>query len=370
MITSKFSVLFKILFLLSLFFTIGCTSNKTTPSARIVEFDELAGVMPEIPKGGGSRKVGKPYKILGEWYIPKENKNYKSVGIASWYGTDFHGRLTANGEIYDMNAMTAAHPTLPMPSIVKVTNLENGRTAVVRVNDRGPFAKDREIDMSRAAAEHLGFKKKGTAKVKVEFIKEASLANVENLERQLLSNNQIQYAKALKRARNIEYAKNNKKSYNRNMQPKVSNVSYVRNNTSPSYVPQKTRYKVRKVVREPVSRKTAAKLAATYQARQDKAKTRRFEHAASQQKVTTKPTSIPSYYVQIGAFGNTGNVEKVVADLRNYIYKIQIEPVLSTGRTLQRVRLGPIYSKKEALESLTQLTESGWRDSRLVVASQ
>lgn len=124
---------------------------------------------------GGIYKIGNPYKILGDWYYPQEDPNYVGVGIGSWYGEKFHGRRTANGEIFDMNLLTAAHPTLPMPVRLRVTNMENGRSVVVRMNDRGPFAKGREIDLSKRAAEVLGFKQQGTAKVKVEYLGRAPL---------------------------------------------------------------------------------------------------------------------------------------------------------------------------------------------------
>ena len=124
---------------------------------------------------GGIYKIGTPYEIEGDWYYPQEDATYDNTGIASWYGSKFHGRRTANGEIFDMDLLTAAHPTLPMPVRAKVTNLENGRSVVVRINDRGPFAKDREIDMSRHAADVLGFKEKGTAQVRVQYLGRAPL---------------------------------------------------------------------------------------------------------------------------------------------------------------------------------------------------
>ena len=116
----------------------------------------------------GSYKVGKPYKVNGIWYTPQADPYYDRTGVSSWYGRDFHGKRTANGEKYDMNAMTAAHPTLPLPSYVLVTNLENGRKAVLRVNDRGPFAKGRILDVSRRAAQVLGYERNGTARVRVQ----------------------------------------------------------------------------------------------------------------------------------------------------------------------------------------------------------
>jgi len=122
----------------------------------------------------GRYKVGDPYRIGTKWYYPEEDFGYVETGEASWYGQQFHGRQTASGERYDMNALTAAHPTLPMPSIVRVTNLDNGRNIVLRINDRGPFANRRIIDVSRAAAERLDMIGTGTAQVRVEILPEQS----------------------------------------------------------------------------------------------------------------------------------------------------------------------------------------------------
>lgn len=142
---------------------------------------ELAGLSPKaqaeiIKKYGGIYKVGKPYQIAGRWYYPKEDYSYSETGVASWYGEDFNGKATANGERYDMNTLTAAHRTLPLPCIVKVTNLQNGRSIVVRVNDRGPYVKDRIIDLSKRGATLLGYIGQGTTKVKVEIMAKESKA--------------------------------------------------------------------------------------------------------------------------------------------------------------------------------------------------
>jgi rare lipoprotein A len=114
--------------------------------------------------------AGPPYQVAGRWYVPAHEPNYNEVGIASWYGPTFHGKPSASGEMFDENALTAAHPTLPIPSLVRVTNLENGRGVVVRLNDRGPFVDDRIIDLSRAAGAALDMHDKGTAKVRVEYV--------------------------------------------------------------------------------------------------------------------------------------------------------------------------------------------------------
>ena len=119
----------------------------------------------------GHFKVGNPYEIQGVSYFPQNYEDYQETGVASWYGADFHGKPTANGEIYDSNTMTAAHPTLPLPSMVRVTNLNNGVSVIVRVNDRGPFSKNRVIDVSEKAADALGFKGNGTTEVKIELLR-------------------------------------------------------------------------------------------------------------------------------------------------------------------------------------------------------
>lgn len=128
-----------------------------------------------LPRGGGRDQLGKPYKVRGKWYHPKEDPNYRKVGTASWYGDAFHGRLTANGEIYDATHLTAAHPTMPLPSYARVTNKENGNSIIVRVNDRGPYEEGRIIDLSRRAAELLDYTRTGTAKVEVEYVGRAPL---------------------------------------------------------------------------------------------------------------------------------------------------------------------------------------------------
>ncbi|MEJ2694694.1 MAG: septal ring lytic transglycosylase RlpA family protein, partial [Candidatus Thiodiazotropha sp.] len=145
------------------------SSSKPHYSKRVVEYGQ------PVPKGGGRYKVGLPYTIKGKTYTPKEVSHYDQVGIASWYGKDFHGRRTANSEVYDMEALTAAHTTLPLPSYVRVTNLSNGRSLVLRVNDRGPYAHNRVIDLSWAAASLLQIERAGTGRVRVQYLKPAPL---------------------------------------------------------------------------------------------------------------------------------------------------------------------------------------------------
>ena len=146
-------------------------------SPRVVALGE------PVPKGGGVRKIGQPYVAAGETVVPREDPDYDRAGIASWYGEMFHGRKTANGEVYDMDALTAAHPTLPLPSYVKVTHLGNGRSLVLRVNDRGPFARNRIIDLSRRAAKLLGIQMAGTGPVRVKYLRPAPLDGDDSFER-------------------------------------------------------------------------------------------------------------------------------------------------------------------------------------------
>ncbi|MDA4843751.1 septal ring lytic transglycosylase RlpA family protein [Hoeflea poritis] len=129
----------------------------------------------KVRKGGGTYKIGKPYKVKGRWFHPKEEKDYDKRGYASWYGPNFHGRLTANGEIYDQYHLSAAHPTFPLPSYARVTNTKNGHSVIVRVNDRGPFAKGRIIDVSSKTADILDMKQEGVAKVRVQYIGKARM---------------------------------------------------------------------------------------------------------------------------------------------------------------------------------------------------
>jgi rare lipoprotein A len=130
----------------------------------------IAGCSSSPPSPEGTYKLGKPYQIAGRWYHPEYDPGYDRVGVASWYGEPFHGRATANGEVFDRGIVTAAHPTLPLPSMVSVTNLDNGREMTIRVNDRGPFVGDRIIDLSQEAARQLGFEQRGLAPVRVRFV--------------------------------------------------------------------------------------------------------------------------------------------------------------------------------------------------------
>jgi rare lipoprotein A len=150
-------------------------ASRVDPKYGVSSSPRVVALGDPVPKGGGTYRVGKPYIVAGRVYVPEEDVNYREDGLASWYGDDFHGRLTANGEIFDMASLSAAHPTLPMPCYARVTNLSNGKSLIVRVNDRGPYHGNRVMDVSSRAAELLEFKNNGVARVRVEYVARAPL---------------------------------------------------------------------------------------------------------------------------------------------------------------------------------------------------
>jgi len=152
-----------------------CSSSRYDSQLGVDSSPRVIDPGEPVPKGGGSYRIGSPYMVGGRMYVPQYDPHYKAVGLASWYGDDFHGRYTANGEIFDLDAISAAHPTMPLPSYARVTNLANGRSLIVRVNDRGPYARDRIIDLSVRAAKLLDFYHRGTTMVRVEYVGPAPL---------------------------------------------------------------------------------------------------------------------------------------------------------------------------------------------------
>jgi rare lipoprotein A len=163
----------------------GNLSSRVDPKYGVSSSPRVVAFGDPVPKGGGTYRVGKPYTVGGRVYIPEEDINYHEEGLASWYGDDFHGRLTANGEVFDMASLSAAHPTLPMPCYARVTNLSNGKSLIVRVNDRGPYHGNRLMDVSSRAAELLEFKGNGVARVRVEYVGRAPLEGSDD--RQLMA---------------------------------------------------------------------------------------------------------------------------------------------------------------------------------------
>lgn len=163
----------------------GKFASRVDPKYGVSSSPRVVAPGEPVLKGGGTYRVGKPYVVAGRTYVPEEDVRYRAEGMASWYGDAFHGRLTANGEVFDMASLTAAHPTLPMPSYARVTNLSNGKSVIVRVNDRGPYHGNRLIDVSNKTAEVLEFKGNGVARVRVEYVGRAPLEGSDD--RQLIA---------------------------------------------------------------------------------------------------------------------------------------------------------------------------------------
>lgn len=260
---------------------------------------------------GGVYKVGNAYQVGGVWYHPKEDPRYDETGIASWYGHPFHGKQTANGETYDMNEMTAAHKTLPMPVMVRVTNLENGRSIVLRVNDRGPFVNGRVIDVSRRGAQLLGFEGKGTAMVRV----------------QVISPDPGPAGPVI--AQRVE-------------------------------TPPEQRNALAAI---PIGRVTSESLAPPPGVEPAPAG-KRPEEPAEVSFVGTK--GAPKIYVQAGAFSQRERANTVANRVQPFGPAF-IQPIAAEGRELYRVRIGPLASVEQADVALDRVIKGGFNEARIVV---
>ncbi len=298
----------------------GCTETKF-----IAHLVKQVPMPSDLPKSKGSFKVGSPYKIKGRTYYPEERYNYVEKGIASWYGPNFHGKFTANGEVYNQYELTAAHKTLQMPSIIRVTNLENGRSLILRVNDRGPYSRSRILDVSKRAAELLGFKKQGTARIKLQVLeKESKIV--------------AQAAKEGRDTSGMEIAFNNKSYPIKHIQiadnlPKANN--------SPAKI---TSF-------EKESLPDIQQLSKTNITKADIVKT------------AVVPTKI---YVQAGSFSNHENALKLASNLSN-IGSSDIYPTMINNRQFYRVRVGPFDSVERADTILNRLVDSGNSQAMIII---
>lgn len=282
----------------------------------------------------GTFKVGNPYQIKGVWYRPRESYTYSETGIASWYGPQFHKKRTANGEIFDMNEMTAAHRTLQLPSIVRVTNLENGRSLIVRVNDRGPFAHGRIIDLSKKSAELLGFKNQGTAKVKVEVLPTES--------RQI-----AELAKRGESTKGTEVAFNNKGLAGKPGRSEISEVELAkvdyREGVTPDPVEQE-------VLNSPNFKST-------------------LKNGNIMPEPIVQEVPVPAetnIFVQAGAFSSSERA-KALANMLQKHANAQVYPALIDGKQFYRVRLGPVENVKVADNLLEKLVAEGQPQAVIVV---
>jgi rare lipoprotein A len=284
----------------------------------------------------GNYKIGNPYQISGTWYYPAEEWDYDETGIASWYGTDFHGKDTANGETYDMNDLTAAHRTLPLPSFVRVINLENGRSIVLRVNDRGPFAKGRIIDVSRRGAQLLGFKEQGTARVRVQILAERSQA----LKAQMLGQDSI-----AEHGSPIQVDKLPKASVSAESLPPPPGAQAAPQPAAPA---------------EPAAVPPSAPTSQIAAAEEVRPGT------LPEPEVTTVAVGPTNIFVQAGAFTNYQNAMKTKI-LVSRVSPASISHVLIDNKDFYRVRVGPLASVADADRALEQLQAIGYPGARIIV---
>jgi len=285
----------------------------------------------------GSFKVGNPYKIRGKTYYPQESYNHTETGIASWYGPGFHGKMTANGEIFNENELTAAHRTLQMPSLVRVTNLENGKSLIVRVNDRGPFARGRVIDLSKRAAELLDMKVAGTAKVKIELLPQESqkIAAIAQSGQSTRG-----YEVALNQGRKLPPAARPDGSY------KLASNSFQHPGT-PAPPPSAA-----------ISREELAAPAITGQTRNGA--------FYPDPVVSERAVSASNIYIQAGSFTVYDNAQQLSRSLSRFA-QTEVQPALIGGTQYYRVRLGPIARVDQADRLLASVVAEGNNGAVIVV---
>ena len=278
-----------------------------------------------VPPSAGIFKIGQPYQIEGTWYYPREQPDYDETGIASWYGPTFYGQHTANGETFDASALTAAHRTLPMPVNVRVTNLENGRSLILRVNDRGPFARGRIIDVSEQAAKLLGFYGKGTARVRVTYMSRAPLPGMD-VPAGPETPTEVANALPAKPEGHVQVA-------SLTAVPGLPVAQPVPTESLPQPAPQP----VIEAGLEPDG------------------------HV-----IHVPVPAVTHLYVQAGAFGNLENAHRLEARL-SAAHGLFIAPIDRNGQRLYRVRIGPFDDVGEADAALANVVKLGGSDAKIVV---
>jgi peptidoglycan lytic transglycosylase len=329
--------LIRLLFSLLLIGTIGasvvaCRSgNGEKLGERVVPLGQ------PVPKGGGRYTAGSAYQVDGVWYQPREDPTYDRVGTASWYGELFHGRRTANGEIYDMDRLSAASPTLPMPVYARVTNLENRRSIIVRVNDRGPYRSDRIIDLSRRSAEALGFRERGTARVRVQYLARAPLNGDDSYERRYLaSQGWAHFA-----------------SHGSTRDPGA--VGSVAASTLQKPKPLPVAGSVGAPVPQQVMPGGAPQLRWQASARVPATAPRREQLGGGGR-----------FLIQAGSFRREDNAERA-RSLLGGVAPVEVAPVEVGGETLFRVRVGPFADESAASAALARVTEAGYQGAKIVM---
>jgi rare lipoprotein A len=337
-------------------------------------------------------KVGKPYQIAGTWYYPKEDWGYDETGIASWYGQQFHGRYTADGEIFDLNSLTAAHRTLPLPCVVRVTNLENGRSIKLRVNDRGPYARGRIIDVSRRAAQLLGFEGIGTAKVRVQIMVPDSFAVAAAARR---GGTRVAAASAPTPATMVAEV------VSAPLTLPVSVLEAMRGGSGPAAMPasEPAPQRVRVAENRPVATPLPAPKKAIPASRQAEVRVADNTRVADNrpyifddlpapanvevpasappaeplilppmpEQVNVVPVEPTQIYIQAGAFSESGNARRMQTKLRGLGAPVRVTRVAVNGSSVYRVRVGPIPSVDAADDMLNRAVVAGVAEARIVV---
>jgi len=360
----KSNIYYSALFILTLLLS-GCAETELVVNQSKNAARPEDGVYPY--------KVGKPYQVDGVWYYPKVDYEYDETGIASWYGPGFDGKQTASGEAYDQNAMTAAHKTLPMPSLLRVTNLENGRSIVVRVNDRGPFVNNRIIDMSRRGAQLLGFDQKGTARVRLQILKEESqmlAARGQSLPGSDSADAQPQPQAApagIVTAQTLPPIK---------QQPATPSVSATSTASSASAANVSTgSVPASGGGTPPVAQAKATPLpgaSATTNPSPDSSAAATPAMTASGKpiiptgEVSIVPVTATNIYIQAGAFVRQANADLLSSKLNGFA-PTHVIPVLVGQQQFFRVRMGPIASVSEADQLLQHVIQSGYPEARIIV---
>lgn len=313
-----------------------------------------------VPKGGAHPVVGKPYKIAGRWYSPRQVRYYSKVGIASWYGKMFYGRRTADGEIYDMNRLSAAHPTLPLPAYARVTNLNNGRTIVVRVNDRGPYAKNRLIDLSRRAAQVLGFRMQGTAPVRVTYLGPAPLNGNDSYERWFLAQQEqrwARYADASRWRGDLAEAS-----------PKLRGNPIV-TGSLPEKRPSPLQRPAVAHGQAPAARPYAISYTrldpAPHGGRQGRGPGRSSYQPSRMASEASGSAGRGGYSIQAGSFLMQSNALNARKRLQ-MIGAVDIDQVMVRGRLFYRVRVGRFHDRQAAELALSQVARAGYGSAKVV----
>lgn len=335
-----------------------------------------------VAPGGGGYKIGAPYEVGGVWYVPREQPDYDETGVASWYGEQFNLKPTANGEIFDKDIPSAAHPTLPLPSLVEVTNLDNGRKLIVRVNDRGPYVGGRLIDLSEEAARELGYEKAGLARVRVRYVGRAPLYGSDSVRYAKVEQPRMQLAAAAPPSRRRPSIAPSARQVVHRTASDAAEVVLTSAPATPkpgvmiiqSALPPVAGAGTVVAQLAPLTGKAlpdllpkasaADPLSATANAKTALPKTAPPKAAPPAPKLAGAVSAAPGYQIQVGAFANPDNADRAVSQLASAGHA-SIIPMSHDGTTLYRVVLDA--TDEDAAEALREkVAGAGFADARVI----